>query len=165
MPGRSPAMECGSVARDLSPDQSRVLGRVRRIRLGIDPGCHSLRVGRDVPHRRSPRRELPRVHMRTDLTTFSNIEGLIELTRGTGAPAHVVQLNNSARDRPLRVAQHNGWNDRCRAGLPPLGCGAFAQRTRSGRLRPIVDRSTLNPWSPKSGAVSRNRSCLRACVT
>ena len=102
--------------------------------------------------------------MRTDLTIFSNIEGLIELTRETGAPTHVVQLNNSARDRLLRVAQHNGWNDRCRAGLHPLGCGAIALRTRSGRLRPIVDRSTLDPWSPKSGAVSWNRSCLRACV-
>ena len=41
------------------------------------------------------------VHMRTDWETFANLEEVISAARETGAQAHVVHLNSSARDRVL----------------------------------------------------------------
>ena len=111
MLGRNPGLAGASLATELTPDQLRILGQ--RVERGLAQGA--LAVGFGLAYTpgatHSELVEMFRiaarygaschVHMRTEHNTFSNIEEVIELTRETGAPAHVVHLNSSARDRVL----------------------------------------------------------------
>ena len=111
MLGRNPGLAGASLATELTPDQLRILGQ--RVERGLAQGA--LAVGFGLAYTpgatHSELVEMFRiaarygaschVHMRTDHNTFSNIEEVIELARETGAPAHVVHLNSSARDRVL----------------------------------------------------------------
>ena len=111
MLGRNPGLAGASLATELTPDQLRILGQ--RVERGLAQGA--LAVGFGLAYTpgatHSELVEMFRiaarygaschVHMRTEHNTFSNIEEVIELARETGAPAHVVHLNSSARDRVL----------------------------------------------------------------
>lgn len=111
MLGRNPGLAGESLATELSPDQLRILGQ--RVERGLAEGA--LAVGFGLAYTPGATRpelvEMFRiaarygaschVHMRTDHATFDNIEEVIDLARETGAAAHVVHLNSSARDRVL----------------------------------------------------------------
>ena len=109
MLGHNPGLSGESLASPLTAQQAVALaGRIER---GLDQGA--LAVGFGLAYTPGATRdeivEIFRiatrygaschVHMRTDLTTFSNLEEVISAARETGAQAHVVHLNSSARDR------------------------------------------------------------------
>lgn len=111
MLGRNPGLAGESLATALSGDQLRILSR--RVERGLELGAVAVGFGlaytpgatRDelvAMFRLATRYGAScHVHVRTDLETFSNLEEVIELARETGAQAHVVHLNSSARDRVL----------------------------------------------------------------
>ena len=109
MLGHNPGLSGESLAAALTTEQMAFLAR--RIERGLDQGA--LAVGFGLAYTPGATKdeilEMFRiatrygaschVHMRTDLTTFSNLEEVISAARSTGAQAHVVHLNSSARDR------------------------------------------------------------------
>ena len=109
MLGHNPGLSGESLAAPLSAQQMAALAR--RIERGLDQGA--LAVGFGLAYTPGATQdeivEMFRiatrygaschVHMRTDLTTFANLEEVISAARETGAQAHVVHLNSSARDR------------------------------------------------------------------
>ena len=109
MLGHNPGLSGESLAEPLTAQQKAALAR--RIERGLDQGA--LAVGFGLAYTPGATRdeivEMFRiatrygaschVHMRTDLTTFANLEEVISAARETGAQAHVVHLNSSARDR------------------------------------------------------------------
>lgn len=111
MLGRNPGLEGESLASELSDEQMRRLRR--RIESGLDQGA--VAVGFGLAYTPGATRgeivEMFRiaarygaschVHMRTDHETLANLEEVIEAARETGAQAHVVHINSSARDRVL----------------------------------------------------------------
>ena len=111
MLGSNPGLAGESLASALTPGQMRRLRR--RIERGLDQGAVAVGFGLAYTPgaSRSEVVEMFRiatryqaschVHMRTDHETFSNLEEVIDAARETGAQAHVVHLNSSARDRVL----------------------------------------------------------------
>ena len=111
MLGSNPGLSGDSLASPLTDDQIELLRR--RIERGLEQGAVAVGFGlaytpgatRDeiVEMFRVAARHgaACHVHMRTDLTTLSNLEEVIDAARETGAAAHVVHLNSSARDRVL----------------------------------------------------------------
>ncbi len=109
MLGHNPGLSGESLAAPLTAGQMANL--TRRIERGLDQGAVAVGFGlaytpgatKDeiVEMFRSATRygASCHVHMRTDLTTFANLEEVISAARETGAQAHVVHLNSSARDR------------------------------------------------------------------
>lgn len=109
MLGHNPGLSGESLATPLTTQQAVALAR--RIERGLDQGA--LAVGFGLAYTPGATKdeivEMFRiatrygaschVHMRTDLTTLSNLEEVISAARETGAQAHVVHLNSSARDR------------------------------------------------------------------
>ncbi len=109
MLGHNPGLSGESLAEPLTAQQTAALAR--RIERGLDQGA--LAVGFGLAYTPGATKdeivEMFRiatrygaschVHMRTDLTTFANLEEVISAARETGAQAHVVHLNSSARDR------------------------------------------------------------------
>jgi len=109
MLGHNPGLSGESLAAPLTAQQMAALSA--RIERGLDQGA--LAVGFGLAYTPGATKdeivEMFRiatrygaschVHMRTDLTTFSNLEEVISAARETGAQAHVVHLNSSARDR------------------------------------------------------------------
>jgi len=109
MLGHNPGLSGEALATPLTAQQAVALAR--RIERGLDQGA--LAVGFGLAYTPGATRdeivEMFRiatrygaschVHMRTDLTTYSNLEEVISAARETGAQAHVVHLNSSARDR------------------------------------------------------------------
>ncbi len=109
MLGHNPGLSGESLAAPLTAQQMAALAR--RIERGLDQGA--LAVGFGLAYTPGATKdeivEMFRiatrygaschVHMRTDLTTFANLEEVISAARETGAQAHVVHLNSSARDR------------------------------------------------------------------
>ncbi|MYB51412.1 MAG: amidohydrolase family protein [Acidobacteriia bacterium] len=109
MLGHNPGLSGESLATPLTAQQTVALAR--RIEQGLDQGA--LAVGFGLAYTPGATKdeivEMFRiatrygaschVHMRTDLTTLSNLEEVISAARETGAQAHVVHLNSSARDR------------------------------------------------------------------
>ena len=109
--GRNPGLEGEALAAPLTEPQMDLLRR--RIRRGLDQGA--VAVGFGLAYTPGATREeivemfriatdyqaSCHVHMRTDLETFANLEEVISAARETGAQAHVVHLNSSARDRVL----------------------------------------------------------------
>ena len=109
MLGHNPGLSGESLAAPLTSQQMAALAR--RIERGLDQGA--LAVGFGLAYTPGATKdeivEMFRiatrygaschVHMRTDLTTFANLEEVISTARETGAQAHVVHLNSSARDR------------------------------------------------------------------
>ena len=109
MLGHNPGLSGKSLAAALTTEQMATLAR--RIERGLDQGA--LAVGFGLAYTPGATKEeilemfriatrygaSCHVHMRTDLTTFSNLEEVISAARSTGAQAHVVHLNSSARDR------------------------------------------------------------------
>ena len=109
MLGHNPGLSGESLAAPLTAGQMANL--TRRIERGLDQGAVAVGFGlaytpgatKDeiVEMFRSATRYGAswHVHMRTDLTTFATLEEVISAARETGAQAHVVHLNSSARDR------------------------------------------------------------------
>ena len=111
MLGRNPGLAGESLATELTTPQTAALAR--RIERGLDQGA--VAVGFGLAYTPGATREellevfriaarygaSCHVHMRTDHETFANLEEVIELARETGAQAHVVHINSSARDRVL----------------------------------------------------------------
>ncbi len=109
MLGHNPGLSGESLGEPLTAQQTAALAR--RIERGLDQGA--LAVGFGLAYTPGATKdeivEMFRiatrygaschVHMRTDLTTFANLEEVISAARETGAQAHVVHLNSSARDR------------------------------------------------------------------
>ena len=109
--GRNPGLAGESLARELTEGQMDLLRR--RIERGLEEGA--VAVGFGLAYTPGATRdeivEMFRiatrfaaschVHMRTDHSTFANLEEVIDAARETGAQAHVVHLNSSARDRVL----------------------------------------------------------------
>ena len=109
--GRNPGLAGESLAQPLTSSQFETLRR--RIRRGLDQGA--VAVGFGLAYTPGATREeivemfriaaqygaSCHVHMRTDHETFENLEEVIDAARETGAQAHVVHLNSSARDRVL----------------------------------------------------------------
>ena len=109
MLGHNPGLSGESLAAPLTGQQMAALAR--RIERGLDQGA--LAVGFGLAYTPGATKdeivEMFRiatrfgaschVHMRTDLTTFANLEEVVSAARETGAQAHVVHLNSSARDR------------------------------------------------------------------
>lgn len=111
MLGRNPGLAGESMARPLTEAQQRSLSL--RIRRGLDQGA--VAVGFGLAYTPGATKEeivsmfriaaeygaSCHVHMRTDHETFSNLEEVVDAARETGAQAHIVHLNSSARDRVL----------------------------------------------------------------
>lgn len=111
MLGRNPGLAGESLATELTASQKANL--LRRIRRGLDQGAAA--VGFGLAYTPGATREelievfriaarygaSCHVHMRTDHETFANLEEVIDLARETGAQAHIVHINSSARDRVL----------------------------------------------------------------
>ena len=109
MLGHNPGLSGESLAEPLTDPQMAILAR--RVERGLDQGA--VAVGFGLAYTPGATKEeivemfriathygaSCHVHMRTDLTTFSNLEEVISTARSTGAQAHVVHLNSSARDR------------------------------------------------------------------
>ena len=109
--GRNPGLSGESLAVALTETQIERLRR--RIERGLDQGA--LAVGFGLAYTPGATSEeivdifriaerygaSCHVHMRTDHETLSNLEEVISAARETGAQAHVVHLNSSARDRVL----------------------------------------------------------------
>lgn len=111
MLGRNPGLAGDSLARELTDEEMERLRR--RIERGLEQGAVAVGFGLAYTPG-APRDEVVEifriaarfeaschVHMRTDHSTFSNIEEVIDAARETGAQAHVVHINSSARDRVL----------------------------------------------------------------
>ena len=111
MLGRNPGLAGESLAAELTAPQQANL--FRRIERGLDQGA--VAVGFGLAYTPGATREelvevfrlaarygaSCHVHMRTDHETFANLEEVIDLARETGAQAHIVHINSSARDRVL----------------------------------------------------------------
>lgn len=109
--GRNPGLEGESLVAPLTEPQMDLLKR--RIKRGLEQGA--VAVGFGLAYTPGATREeivemfriatehqaSCHVHIRTDLETFANLEEVISAARETGAQAHVVHLNSSARDRVL----------------------------------------------------------------
>ncbi len=109
--GSNPGLYGDSLAAELSSAQLRALEW--RLEQGLDEGA--VAVGFGLAYTPGATRDEVvamfriaarygascHVHMRTDHTTFGNLEEVIQAARETGAPAHVVHINSSARDRVL----------------------------------------------------------------
>ncbi len=107
--GRNPGLAGESLAQELTAQQLHLLRR--RIERGLEQGA--VAVGFGLAYTPGATRvevvEMFRiaarfdaschVHMRTDHSTLSNLEEVIDAARETGAQAHVVHINSSARDR------------------------------------------------------------------
>ncbi|MDE0628191.1 MAG: amidohydrolase family protein [Bryobacterales bacterium] len=111
MLGYNPGLAGESLATGLSEKQMFALKR--RIERGLEQGA--VAVGFGLAYSPGATREeiveifriaaghgaSCHVHMRTDHETLANLEEVIEAARETGAQAHVVHINSSARDRVL----------------------------------------------------------------
>lgn len=111
MLGRNPGLAGDALAQELTDGQMHRLRR--RIEQGLEQGA--VAVGFGLAYTPGATREeivemfriatrfdaSCHVHMRTDHSTFSNLEEVIGAAHETGAQAHVVHLNSSARDRVL----------------------------------------------------------------
>ena len=109
MLGHNPGLSGESLAAALTTEQMAILAK--RIERGLDQGAVAVGFGLAYTPGATKDEILEmfriatrygascHVHMRTDLTTFSNLEEVISSARSTGAQAHVVHLNSSARDR------------------------------------------------------------------
>lgn len=109
MLGHNPGLSGESLAAPLTAQQMTALSA--RIERGLDQGA--LAVGFGLAYTPGATKdeivEMFRiatrygaschVHMRTDLATLANLEEVVSAARETGAQAHVVHLNSSARDR------------------------------------------------------------------
>ena len=111
MLGHNPGLAGESLAAELTDAQMR--GLSRRIERGLDDGA--VAVGFGLAYTPGSTREeileifriaarygaSCHVHMRTDHETLANLEEVIAAARESGAQAHVVHINSSARDRVL----------------------------------------------------------------
>ena len=109
--GRNPGLAGESLAAALTESQLDQLRR--RIERGLEQGAVAVGFGLAYTPGATPEEIVEmfgiaerygascHVHMRTDLETFANLEEVIAAARETGAQAHVVHLNSSARDRVL----------------------------------------------------------------
>ncbi len=111
MLGRNPGLAGESLAAELTEMQLEQLRR--RVARGLEQGA--VAVGFGLAYTPGATREEVvemfrlatrygascHVHMRTDHETFANLEEVIGIARETGAQAHVVHINSSARDRVL----------------------------------------------------------------
>ncbi len=111
MLGHNPGLAGESLAAKLTEGQMALLRR--RIRRGLEQGA--VAVGFGLAYTPGATREEVvemfriaarwgascHVHMRTDHETLANLEEVLDAARETGAQAHVVHLNSSARDRLL----------------------------------------------------------------
>ena len=116
MLGHNPGLSGESLAAPLTAQQMKALSA--RIERGLDQGA--LAVGFGLAYTPGATKdeivEMFRiatrygaschVHMRTDLATLANLEEVISAARETGAQAHVVHLNSSARDRVSEYLAH-----------------------------------------------------------
>ena len=149
MLGRNPGLSGESLAAELSDEQLHSLHR--RIELGLDQGA--LAVGFGLAYTPgATREELVKmfrtaarysaschVHIRTDHSTFENLQEVIELARETGAAAHVVHLNSSARDR---VLEYLALIERARAGGIDLTTEAYPYNRGST----LIQSHLFNDW-------------------
>ncbi len=107
--GRNPGLAGDALAAALTPSQLETM--LRRIERGLEQGAVAVGFGLAYTPG-ATKEELERVfriahrfgaschvHMRTDHETLSNLREVIDLAEATGAQAHVVHLNSSARDR------------------------------------------------------------------
>ncbi len=111
MLGHNPGLAGESLAAALNADQERELRE--RLERGLDQGA--VAVGFGLAYTPGATREeiiamfriaarygaSCHVHIRTDHTSLSNLEEVIDAARATGAQLHVVHINSSARDRVL----------------------------------------------------------------
>ncbi len=79
------------------------------------------------------------VHMRTDLTSFANLEEVISAARATGAQAHVVHLNSSARDR---VSEYLALIERAQARGVDITTEAYPYNRGST----LIQSHLFNQW-------------------
>jgi N-acyl-D-aspartate/D-glutamate deacylase len=115
MTGSNPGLQGEALARPATPDQVR--GTSQLIAKGLDQGA--VAVGFGVAYSPGATKEeliemfkvaAPygascHVHMRTTPDDFSNIEELLEASKKSGAPLHVVHLNSSGGERAGRYLE------------------------------------------------------------
>ena len=149
MLGHNPGLSGESLAAPLTSQQMAALAR--RIERGLDQGA--LAVGFGLAYTPGATKdeivEMFRiatrygaschVHMRTDLTTFANLEEVISAARETGAQAHVVHLNSSARDR---VTEYLALIERARARGVDITTEAYPYNRGST----LIQSHLFNRW-------------------
>ncbi len=150
--GRNPGLSGESLAVALTEQQ---IGQLqRRVKRGLEQGA--LAVGFGLAYTPGATREeivemfriaarygaSCHVHMRTDLETFANLEEVISAARETGAQAHVVHLNSSARDR---VLDYLALIERARASGVDLTTEAYPYNRGST----LIQSHLFNDWEEK----------------
>lgn len=149
MLGHNPGLSGESLATPLTAQQAVALAR--RIERGLDHGA--LAVGFGLAYTPGATKEeivemfriatrygaSCHVHMRTDLTTLSNLDEVISAAQETGAQAHVVHLNSSARDR---VAEYLARIERAQA----RGVDVTTEAYPYNRGSTLIQSHLFNRW-------------------
>ncbi len=147
--GHNPGLAGESLAAELT--RLQMDGLRRRIERGLDQGA--LAVGFGLAYTPGATKqeieELFRiaarygaschVHMRTDLTTLSNLEEVIAAAEASGAQAHVVHLNSSARDR---VPEYLGRIEQAQAAGVDITTEAYPYNRGST----LIQSHLFNEW-------------------
>lgn len=146
---RNPGLEGDALAASLTQEQ---LARLhRRIERGLDQGA--VAVGFGLAYTPGATREeiigifriaamygaSCHVHMRTDHETLANLEEVIEAARVTGAQAHVVHINSSARDR---VGEYLARIEKARAS----GVDVTTEAYPYNRGSTLIQSHLFNNW-------------------
>ena len=149
MLGHNPGLSGESLATAVTAQQMAML--TRRIERGLDQGA--VAVGFGLAYTPGATKdeivEMFRiatrywaschVHMRTDLTSSANLEEVISAARATGAQAHVVHFNSSARDR---VSEYLALIERARARGVDITTEAYPYNRGST----LIQSHLFNQW-------------------